>query len=199
MPFGASKKPLVQVTPANGVDRTGVGQVGGNALQSVGNRLHLRLNDAVQIDEAEWDGDDKTLDIELKGRGKSTGDGLVRFREVATAADFEKCWAEVFSDIPMQRKYDGPEAIKQMVAERRVQNGMTREQVLIAVGNPEKVARTQENGRELEVWTVLTGDLGGWGVTNAANFQMSMVDIKFEEGKVVGFEQRGQETGVQLR
>ncbi len=183
--YGTFKKPIVVVTAADGPSIPGSSEVQAGAFHAEARRLALRVNDPVQVDEFEWESEDGSLEIELEGTGHAEGSsGVLKFTGLKSVADFENCWQQTFSDVSIEQKYDWPEEIKKAVVERKVLMGMTPEQVLVAVGNPERVTRTSEGGKPVEIWTIQRGEGGRMGFWTMKVGDKQEMDIRFTDGKV---------------
>jgi hypothetical protein len=186
--FGAYKKPLVECS-VEGLNTKSAGEFGGGLYHVEGRTLSLRINDQVKVEDLDYDDDEAQLEIEVEGTGRTGGgDGVVAFVKLRGIEDFDRCWNEVFSDVSIETKYDWTDEVKRAVAARRVNNGMSREMVLVAVGNPETIEKSVEDGKNIETWHVQTGE-----GTKMGFFAMSVGDkreiaIKFIDGVVVGFE-----------
>lgn len=193
------KRPLVTCVPATGVQIEGSGEFQGGAFHAEGRRLSLRVNDAVRVDEFDWDDDDGSLDVEIEGTGRSKGEGIVQFREIRSAADFQTCWNGAFSEVSIEQKYDWPEDVKRALVAREVKEGMTPEQVLVAVGTPERVSREVQNGQKVEIWTIQRGQGTGFGIFVATFGDKREGLIRFVDGKVAAFDAGFQEPTVKLK
>lgn len=187
-PFGVYKKPLVMCS-AEGLNTQQTGEFGAGWYNAEGKTMSLRINDQVKVDDFDYDDDENQLEIELEGTGRTPGgEAVVAFVRLAGAEDFERCWSEVFSDVSIETRYEWPEATRKDVLARKVTNGMTREMVLVALGNPERVDKTLEGGKEAETWHVQMG-----AGSSVGYFTMSVGDkreaaVKFVDGVVVGLE-----------
>jgi len=183
--YGTFKRPLVVVTAADGPNIQGSSEVQAGAFHAEARRLTLRDNDPVNVDEFEWESEDNSLEIELKGTGRAEGGaGVLKFTGLQSGEDFEKCWQQTFSDVSIEQKYDWPAEIKNAVAERKVLMGMTPEQVMVAMGNPEKITRTSEGGRSVEIWTIQRGEGGKMGFWTMKVGDKQEMDIRFTDGRV---------------
>lgn len=185
--YGTFKRAIVTVSPSGGVKTGDAAEVQAGLFHAEGRRLVLRVNDPVKVDEYEWDDDENAFDIELEGTGRAgDGEGVIRFTNLTSVGDFEKCWKEAFSDVSIETKYDWPEAIKKAVVQREVREGMTKEQVLVAMGNPDRITRSTDRGKPIEIWQIQRGEgskMGFWSMKMGDRKEM---EIKFVDGKVVG-------------
>jgi hypothetical protein len=198
--YGTFKKPVVTVSPKGGVKIEGSAEVQASAFHAEGRRLSLRVNDPVTVDEFEWDAEDKSLEIELEGTGRAEdGEGVLKFVNLNSVADFKKCWNDTFSSAPIETKYDWPADIKKAVANREVRDGMTREQVMVALGNPERVSRSSEGGRQVETWVVQRGEgakMGFWSMKTGDKREM---EVRFVNGRVVQIGGSSEQPTVKLK
>lgn len=186
--FGTYKKPLVTCT-AEGLRTQGEAEIKGGLFNIEGRTLSLRINDEIAVDDIEYDGDDDQMDIEVQGKGRTQGgSGVVAFRGLRSLAEFEACWNEVFSDLSIEKKYEWPEDVRRLVLDRQVTNGMSREQVLVALGNPDRMSKTTESGQEVEIWVVQMGEGSKMGYFSMKAADRREVAIRFLAGKVASFE-----------
>lgn len=197
--YGVYRKPVVFVSPAEGVKIQSSADVEAGVFTAKGRRLVLRVNDPVKVDEFDWDADDSSLEIELEGTGRAEGAGVLKLTGLQTVADFEKCWDEAFSDVSIEQKYDWPDGIKKAVVQREVQEGMSREQVMVAVGNPERVTRTSEDGKEVEVWVIQQGEGAKMGFWKTKIGDKQEMEIRFVDGKVAQIGAREEQPTVKLK
>ncbi|HKY31042.1 MAG TPA: hypothetical protein VJV23_00805 [Candidatus Polarisedimenticolia bacterium] len=183
--YGTFKRPIVTVSPGEGVTTASTAEVQGGAFHAEGRRLTLRVNDPVKVDEHEWESDDQSLEIELEGTGQAKdGVGVIKFVGLAGVNDFEACWEAAFSSVPLQDKYDWPADIKRAVAERRVLEGMTQEQVVVAVGYPEKTSTSTDQGHKVETWVIQRGEGSKMGFWTMKVGDKQEMEIRFVDGKV---------------
>ena len=188
-PFGVYKKPLLKCS-AEGLNTEQTGEFGAGWYNAEGKTMSLRINDQVKVDDHDYDDDDQQLEIELVGAGRTSDDaeGVVAFVRLGGIEDFERCWNEVFSDVSIETKYDWPEEVRRDVLARRVTNGMTREMVLVALGNPERVDKTLEEGKEAETWHIQVGTGSSVGYWTMSVGDKREAAVKFIDGVVVGSE-----------
>jgi len=198
--YGTFKRPLVMVTAKDGVKIEQSAEIQGGAFHAEGRRLVLRVNDVVKIEDTSWDSDENSFEIEMEGTGRTgEGEGVLKFINLTSMDDFEKCWTATFSDVSIEQKYDWPAAVKTAVVARKVEIGMTPEQVLVAVGDPEKVSRSTDGGKKVEVWTIQRGEgakMGFWTVKAGDKQEM---EIRFIDGVVVQVGGAEESAGVKLK
>jgi hypothetical protein len=198
--YGTFKRAIVTVSPSEGVKTGDAAEVQAGLFHAEGRRLVLRVNDPVKVDEFEWDDDENALDIELEGTGRAgEGDGVIRFTNLSGVGDFDKCWKESFSDVSIETKYDWPDEIKKAVVQREIREGMTKEQALVALGNPDRVTRTTDQGRSIEIWQIQRGEgakMGFWSMKMGDRKEM---EIKFVDGKVADIGGDDAKSGVKLK
>ena len=198
--FGTFKKSLVTVSPVEGVKIQASADLQAGVFTATGRRLVLRVNDPVVIDEFEWESEDDSLEIEVEGTGRAIdGEGVLKFVNLQTAEDFEKCWVETFSDVSIEQKYDWPEEIKKAVLEREVREGMTREQVMVAVGSPVRISHSKEEGREIETWVIQQGEGARMGFWKFKFGDQQEVEIKFADGKVAAIGATTEQPALKLK
>jgi hypothetical protein len=78
---------------------------------------------------------------------------MVDFVHLKTLEDFKKAFDRTFSRVPLQDAHpEWPAEVRKAVAERRVIEGMTREQAAAVVGTPVSVETSNAQGVEVEVW-----------------------------------------------
>lgn len=154
-PFGVYHAALIKVSPSGaGSEVSDAVNVGWYHADSTD--WSVRINDAVVVDEAEFDG--ALLEIALEGTGASEGrDTSIDFVDIATFADFEAALNHAFSRTPLQEEHpDWPAEIRQAIARRELAEGMSKRQAYYVVGQPESVETKQEEGKEVETWTLRT-------------------------------------------
>ena len=187
-PFGIYKSPLVACS-AEGLNIKQAGELGFGWYHAEGRTMSLRINDQVKVVDVDYDDDEDQFEIEVEGTGRTDGgESVVALVRLGGIDEFERCWNEIFSEASIETKYEWPEAVKRDVLARRVTNGMTWEMVLVAVGNPERIDKSLEGGKETETWHIQAGE-----GSNVGFFIMSVGDkreaaVKFIDGVVVGME-----------
>ena len=140
-------------------------------------RLSLRVNDRVQIRNFEWNSEDDSVLIELEGKGRAEdGRGVIRLSGIRDRKDLEACWVKAFSEKRLDKVAGWSPEIRKAVSRREVLPGMTREQVMVSLGTPDRVARFGEGDAEVETWTVRQPIQGGG--------QGPEIEIRFVAGKV---------------
>ena len=198
--YGTFKRPLVMVNAKDGVKIEQSAEIQGGAFHAEGRRLVLRVNDVVKIEDSSWDDDENTFEVELEGTGRTgEGEGVLKFVDMTSIDDFEKCWSAAFSDVSIEQKYDWPANIKSAVVERKVEVGMTPEQVLVAVGDPEKVSRSTDGGKKVEVWTIQRGEGAKMGFWTLKAGDKQEMEIRFIDGKVSQIGGAEESSGVKLK
>ena len=171
---GATLKALVLVTRAEGI-RVMTERL--TAASSPERRLDLRVNDPVKILNFEWNSEDDSLTLELEGKGRAEdGRGVIRLAGIRDRKDLEACWATAFSEKRLDKVAGWSPEIRKAVSRREVFPGMTRDQVMVSLGTPDRVARSGEGAAEVETWTVRRPiEGGGMGPE---------IEIRFVGGKV---------------
>ncbi|MGH2689313.1 MAG: hypothetical protein ACRDKW_10975, partial [Actinomycetota bacterium] len=163
-PFGVYHAALVEVSPTGAAGEV-TEAINYGWYNADSTDWSVRINEAVVVDEAEFDG--TTVEIALEGTGSSEGrDTSINFVQIATFADFEAAFNQAFSRQPLQDEHpDWPSEVRQAIARRELAEGMTKRQAYYVVGDPESSETRQEDGKEVEIWTLRTQGLqfGFWG------------------------------------
>ncbi len=78
---------------------------------------------------------------------------MIDFTGLKTLEDFKKAFDRTFSKAPLQDAHpDWPPEVRKAVAERRLIEGMTKEQAASIVGTPASVETPVADGAEVEIW-----------------------------------------------
>jgi hypothetical protein len=186
-PFGVYYSPVVEISPAGSEEEDSGGFAVG--LYHVGGtQLTIRVNDSVKLDELEFEED--TVEIELEGLGDANGEHtVIRFTGIHSLDDFRSAFGQAFAPGPLQDEHpDWPEEIRQAIAERRLVDGMSKRQAFYVVGSPERFEKMDEDGKEIEVWT-LRSDARvkvGFFRTRLDTGGGPAESIRFEDGRLAG-------------
>lgn len=184
-PFGVYLAPLVEISPKGVNTEAGQGASFGwyHASSTV---WGVRVNDTVELDEADWDED--TVEIELTGVGKTDGhDTIIKFIEIRSLADFEAAFKLAFSDHPLQDDHpDWPAEIRKAIGDRQLMPGMNKRQAFYVVGTPEQVDTTTEGEKKIETWTLRKQGLEiGFFTWNQGDPSAPAEKLRFEDGLLV--------------
>ncbi len=115
---------------------------------------------------------------------------MIDFVRIKSLEDFKKAFDRAFSRVPLQDAHPewSPE-VRKAVAERRLVEGMTKEQATAVVGTPLSVETSGAEGSEIELWRLrpIRGkERSYWGVSTLTGFPPS---LKFQSGKLAVIEQ----------
>lgn len=192
-PYGIYYSPLVDVSPTGTNAETDEGlSVGWYHAEST--VWKVRVNDRMELDELDWEDEEGTVEIQLEGAGASEGrDTALRFVAIHSFADFEAAFARTFSSQPLQNEHpDWPEEIKSAIAARRLSPGMSKRQVYYIVGTPEKVEKTTEGEKTIELWTLRTqgAEVGFWTFSAGEN-PANAKTLRFEDGVLASADTSG--------
>jgi hypothetical protein len=151
VPTNDAVDPFIEISPTGfSWDRL-VGQAEQKAQRkgkASGVYFAFRPNDMVRWGKTSFDKDKITVWFQ------GTRDELkVIFIQIETLDDFKKAYDHVFARIPLQDEHpDWPADVKSAIAERRLIQGMTKQQAACVVGVPLKVETVAEGGVAMEVW-----------------------------------------------
>jgi hypothetical protein len=151
VPTDAEVKPFLEISPTGySWDRL-VGQAEEKAQRKgkpSGVYFAFRPNDVVKWGKPEYD--KGTITVWFQG----TRDELkVIFVQINTLDDFKKAFDHVFARMPLQDEHpDWPAEVRSAIAQRRVIQGMTKQQAACVIGAPLKVETVAEGGVAMEVW-----------------------------------------------
>ncbi len=186
-PFGIYYSPLVEISPDS--TNTDADQGFSFGMYHAGStRWGIRINDPVRVDELEFEGNE--VEIELDGMGAVSDEHtVIKFIHINTLADFERAFGQAFSRVPLQVEHDewSPE-IKEAIAQRKLLDGMTRRQVYYVTGAPEKFERSEEDGKEIEIWWLRQDKGMKFGFFRHSTGEQTGMSgtIRFEDGILVG-------------
>lgn len=186
--FGTYKRPLVEVSP-EGANTEAENAINASWWHADSTYWGIRINDPVQLDEVDIDGDENALEIELEGIGPADGNStVVRFVDIHSFADFQAAFERAFSKSPLQDEHDDWSAeTKQAISERRLVNGLTKRQVFYITGAPKSFEKKTEKGKEVEIWH-LRQDKGmklGYFKAKMGESTGLPAAIRFEDGQLV--------------
>lgn len=135
-------------------------------------RLYFKPNGVVEL----WAEGAKPKDVEI----------WIRFVDIRTRSDFKKAYDLILALKPLQDEHpEWPAEIRTAVAERRVIEGMTKEQVFDVVGNPVGIETGEEDGKKIETWFPRqdTGTSGSWGRVSSGSTGFP-ISLRFVNGKL---------------
>lgn len=186
-PFGIYYSPVVKISPEGSEDQ-GDGGLAFGFYHFGGTQLTIRVNDPVELDEIDFDEDE--VEIELDGRGSADDEHTaILFVRVRNLDDFRSAFERTFSPVPLQDEHpEWPAEIRSTIAERRLVDGMSKRQAYYVTGAPERFDRFEEDGKQVEVWT-LRDDARvkvGFFRTKIDTEGGSAETIRFEDGLLVG-------------
>lgn len=193
-PYGIYHRSLVEVTPA-GANTAIESQVNVGWFHAGSTDWSVRVNDVVELDEAEFE--DNEVQLELEGVDASEDrDTALKFVQIQTLADFEAAFDHTFSKVPLQEEHpDWAAEVKQAIAARQLREGMTKRQVYYVVGRPESIEKSTEDGKEVETWSLRQQGLqiGFFGSSlpqsqSARTLRFVNGQLTLNEGKLSGSE-----------
>lgn len=119
------------------------------------NRQHVYWlfgpNEAVHGAVLRWGID--SVRVWTEGARKNRNELMIDFAGLKTLEDFKKAFDRTFSRVPLQDAHpDWPPEVRKAIAERRVIEGMTKEQAGSVVGTPAAVETSTTDGAEVEIW-----------------------------------------------
>ncbi|MDA8016639.1 MAG: hypothetical protein MPN21_04250 [Thermoanaerobaculia bacterium] len=197
--WGTYKRPLVEVSP-EGSETNADYEVNASWWHADSTYWGIRVNDSVELDEVDFD--DGEVEIELEGVGTAEDEAtVVKFVEIHSLDDFQAAFDQTFATVPLQDLHDDwPADIKQAIADRTLVDGMTKRQAYYVVGTPQQFQKSEENGVEIETWTVRTfrgTKMGFWRIKSDAPAGDSQV-IRFEDGVLINASQAGSSSDFSL-
>jgi hypothetical protein len=108
-------------------------------------------NDGVAYGAIKFAGD--SVRVWMEGLAPNGNEFMIRFDQIKTLEDFKAAFNRTFSAVPLQDEHpEWPAEIRKAIAERRLIEGMTAEQVRCVIGMPSDTQKTAENGVEVETW-----------------------------------------------
>ncbi len=131
-----------------------------------------------------------------QGMGSSRHEVLIDFVRIKNLDDFKKALELSFSRTPLPDAHpDWPADVRKAVVERRVVEGMMREQAAAVVGLPASVEKPATAGAEVEIWRfreVRADKKSDWAVRIQGGLPSS---LKFEGGVLKAIERAPSSTG----
>jgi hypothetical protein len=199
-PMGTYKFPLVEVSP-DGVNTEGDAAFSAGWYHAQSTYWGVGPNDTVQFDEMEVEGD--TIEAEFEGVGKTDGnDTVLKFVNIRSLDDFKKAADRAFARTPLQDEHpDWSPEIKQAIADRKLQKGMTKRQVFYVTGGPETVREAEQNGKKVEVWSLRQNkgvQIGFWSVSTASAAPGTPKTLRFVDGVLEEFDAGAAGGGLKL-
>ncbi|MEO1088347.1 MAG: hypothetical protein AAFY88_29295 [Acidobacteriota bacterium] len=186
-PYGVYKKPLVEVSPeGSNMDTSTTMNMG--VFHADSTYWGIRINDPVELDEVDIDEDDYEVEIELEGVGPAEDvETVIKFVDIKTLEDFNKAFDQTFSEVPLQDLHeDWSDDMKKAVSERNLVDGMNKRQAFYIVGSPESFEKSEEDGKQIEIWRLRTdrGIKMGYFTAKAQKSDLPS-SIRFEDGALV--------------
>ncbi len=140
--------------------------------------------------------------VELWGEGvkPKAVEVWIRFVGINSRDDFKKAYDLILSQKPIQEDHpDWPAEIKKAIADRKVVEGMTKEQAFAVVGTPVGIEKSEDGGKKTETWIPRqdTGALGSWGNVASANTGFPS-SLRFIDGKLAAIGQGSKSVKVEL-
>jgi len=198
-PFGIYYRPLVEISPDSTTTDADRGFSFG-VYHAGSTRWGISINDPVRLDELEFEGNE--VEIELDGMGPVSDEHtVIKFIHISTLSDFERAFEQAFSRVPLQEEHDDwPAEIKEAIAQRKLQDGMTRRQVYYVTGAPERFEKSEEDGKEIEVWWLRQDKGMKFGFFHHSTGEQTGLSqsIRFEDGVLVGVGTSGTRSGFSL-
>ena len=196
-PYGVYKRPLVEVSPEGSTADTDT-MMTASWWHADSTYWGIRINDAVELDEVEFETDDAEVDIELEGVGEAEDSSTaIRFVGIRSLADFQAAFDHAFASVPLQEEHDDWSAeIKQAIHDRKLLDGMSKRQVFYITGTPDRFEQMEEDGQKIEIWH-LRQDKGmktGYLMAKVGESTGFPAQIRFEEGRLVGTVARGDDS-----
>ncbi|MEM8961318.1 MAG: hypothetical protein AAGD38_07575 [Acidobacteriota bacterium] len=191
-PYGTYKRPLVEVSPDGEISTEGDLAINASWWHADSTYWGVRINDPMELDELDYEDDEATVEVELEGiRAADGNDTVVAFVNIHTLEDFKAAFEKTFSRIPLQDEHDDWSAdAKRAIAERRIENGMTKRQVYYITGRPESFETKSEGGKEIEIWYPRQdkGTKLGYFTAKSGETTGFPKSLRFEDGVYVGAE-----------
>lgn len=185
--WGVYYSPMIEISPES-TEMDDPDAFSASMWHAGGTYWGIRINDPVEVDEIEFDEDE--VEIELEGVGVAEDEKtVIKLVGINSLEDFKAASDLAFAKQPLQDEHDDwPAEIKQSIADRKLQNGMSKRQVFYVTGAPESFETKTEDGKEIEIWNLRQTKgtkVGFWGVkTNESSGLAS--SLRFEDGKLVG-------------
>ena len=104
--------------------------------------------------------------------------------QIKTFEDFRAAFDRTFSAVPLQEEHpDWSAEIRSAIGQRHLLQGMTKRQAFYIVGMPARVAKSEENGKAIEIWTLQRQGIEfGYFSSNAADPGAPPETVRFEDG-----------------
>lgn len=186
--WGTYKAPLVEITP-EGANTEAEEGFRASVFHADSTYWGTMPNSKLRVEDVDFDED--TVEVELEGVDNDEESTVVLFKQIGSVDDLRKAWEHAFSDRPLQDGHDDwPAEIKQAIAERRLVAGMNKRQAFYVVGRPESFEKTEEDGKEVEVWHTRQErgmKMGFWYSHSGSSVEIPST-LKFVDGALVGIE-----------
>lgn len=184
-PYGTYVRPLIEVSP-NGAENEAEEGVRSSWWHADSTYWGVSVNDHVVFDDADIEAEDGTVEIVLMTADEEN-ETAVMFVGIHSYEDFKAAFDHTFATKPLQEEHDDWSAeIKQAIANRALQNGMTKRQVFYITGAPENFEKSEDGGKKIEVWH-LRQDKGvkmGFWTSKSGETTGLPKTIRFEDGKL---------------
>lgn len=182
--WGTYKRPLVEVSPTGtNVDTDDV--MTASWWHADSTYWSVLINDAVKVDEMDFDDDE--VEFELEGKGDEDKQTAIKFVNIRSLDDFEKAFDQTFSTVPLQDEHpDWSSEIREAIGNRELVPGMTKRQAYYVVGKPESHRMFEEDGKEIEVWMLRQSKgmkMGYWRWKREEESGMPS-QLRFEDGQL---------------
>lgn len=198
-PYGTYKRPLVEASP-EGVNTEADEAMNASWFHADSTYWGIRINDPVELDE--FDFDDDEIEVELEGVGPADKNAtVIKFVDIDSLEDFQTAFDLVFATQPLQDEHDDwSDEVKEAIADRELQNGMTKRQVFYITGRPESFEKSEEDGKEVEIWRLRTdkGMKMGFFKAKAGESTGLPSSIRFEDGVLVKGSRQGSDDSFSL-
>jgi hypothetical protein len=147
--FGLSMESLLEVSPAGyDIERK---------LNLPSKQKHESVywgffpNDAVHYAKLSFNSD--SVQVWMEGAPPDRNEIMIDFIQINTMDDFVRAFNQTFSKVPLQDEHqEWPAEVRKAIAERKVVEGMSKEQAFCVVGKPINVVTGNENGVKVETW-----------------------------------------------
>lgn len=186
--YGTYTRPLVEVSP-EGVN-TDADTIGSASWwHSDSTYWGILINHPVKVEDIDFDDDEPEVELELEGVGPAEDeDTAIKFVGIHSLADFQAAFDLAFSRQPLQEEHaDWSADVKQAIANRELREGMNKRQVFYITGKPERFEKSNEGGKEVEIWHLRQSKgvkTGYWVSTHEEESLPST--LRFEDGTLVG-------------
>ncbi len=185
--FGVYYSPLIEISPESS-EMDDPDAFNASPWHAGGTYWGIRINDPVEIEEIDFDGDE--VELEIEGVGPADDEQtVIKLIKINSLEDFKAAADLAFAHQPLQEGHDDWSAdIKQAIADRKLDNGMSKRQVFYITGAPESFETKIEDGKKIEIWNLRQSkgtEVGFWRIKTDESSGLSS-SLRFEDGKLVG-------------